>query len=105
MIHIKKAVVCVGGVSAAARLCGVSSRAINKWIAAGKLPRTDFTGETRYAERLASGSNGGFTADALRDASVAAYRRSIDAQNDIEAGAGRSAPEVPVQLSSAGAVS
>jgi hypothetical protein len=43
----------VGGIGAAAKVCGRSYQALNKWRLAGSLPRTDYTGETKYAERLA----------------------------------------------------
>lgn len=41
-----------GGMSAAATACGRSCQALNKWRLAACLPRTDYTGETEYAERL-----------------------------------------------------
>ena len=105
MSPIKKAVVCVGGVSAAARLCGVSSRAINKWVAAGRLPRTEFTGETRHAENLASGAEGEFTAESLLAASASAFRQSVHGDDLTGSRTGRSASEVPVQISSSVQVS
>jgi hypothetical protein len=43
----------VGGIGAAAKVCGRSYQALNKWRLAACLPRTDYTGETNYAERLA----------------------------------------------------
>lgn len=43
----------VGGIGAAARVCERSYQALNKWRLAACLPRTDYTGETRYAELLA----------------------------------------------------
>lgn len=49
---LKKAIACVGGVQAAAKVCGVSARAVYKWIAADSLPRTEYTGETNYVDRL-----------------------------------------------------
>ena len=105
MNPIKTAIVAVGGVSKAARLCGVSSRAINKWVAAGKLPRTDFTGETHHAVNLARGADGQFTADALIQASAVAYRHSIDDRNSSGMSTACSAPEVPVNQSSTARVS
>jgi hypothetical protein len=42
-----------GGIGAAAKACGRSYQALNKWRLAGCLPRTDYTGETNYAECLA----------------------------------------------------
>ena len=44
----------VVGIGAAAKVCGRSYQALNKWRQAGCLPRTDYTGETKYAELLAS---------------------------------------------------
>lgn len=52
-------------VSVVAEACGVSQRAIYKWMTNGKLPRTDYTGETNYAEKIASVSNGLFSADTI----------------------------------------
>ncbi|MFS1287499.1 hypothetical protein ACLRDI_07245 [Pseudomonas piscis] len=43
----------VGGIGAAARICGRSCQALNKWRLAAALPRTDYTGETEYASLLA----------------------------------------------------
>jgi hypothetical protein len=43
----------VGGIGAAAKICNRSYQALNKWRQAACLPRTDFTGETKYAELLA----------------------------------------------------
>lgn len=44
----------VGGIGAAAKACERSYQALNKWRLAACLPRTDYTGETRYAELLAT---------------------------------------------------
>ena len=52
-------------VSVVADVCGVSQRAIYKWMDNGKLPRTEYTGETNYAEKIALASNGLFSADAI----------------------------------------
>lgn len=43
----------VGGIGAAAKVCDRSYQALNKWRLAACLPRTDYTGETRYASQLA----------------------------------------------------
>lgn len=43
----------VGGIGAAAKICGRSYQALNKWRLAGSLPRTDYTNETTYALLLA----------------------------------------------------
>ena len=42
------------GVAKASAACGVSQRAIYKWLAAETLPRTEYTGEINYAARLAA---------------------------------------------------
>ncbi|MBX9753762.1 MAG: helix-turn-helix domain-containing protein [Pseudomonadaceae bacterium] len=52
----------VGGPIGAAKACGIRRQAIDKWLIKGVLPRTDYTGETNYAERLADASSGQFTA-------------------------------------------
>lgn len=53
MSQLKQAIDDAGGVPAVAAACEVSPRAIYKWIASGCLPRTEYTGETSYAERIA----------------------------------------------------
>jgi len=35
-----------------ANVCGVSRQAVYKWLLANKLPRTEWTGETNYAEKI-----------------------------------------------------
>ncbi|AXR28624.1 helix-turn-helix domain-containing protein [Pseudomonas aeruginosa] len=52
MRELKQAVEKAGGVSQVAASCEVSPRAVYKWLASGRLPRTDYTGETDYAERI-----------------------------------------------------
>ena len=42
----------VGGIGAAAKVCDRSYQALNKWRLTACLPRTDYTGETRYADLL-----------------------------------------------------
>lgn len=65
MSALKESIAKIGGVPKASAVCEVSPRAIYKWLAADSLPRTDYTGETNYAQRLADASNGGFTAEWL----------------------------------------
>jgi hypothetical protein len=54
MSHLKKKIDDAGGVSAVALACGKTPRAVYKWLSAECLPRTEYTGETRYAERIAA---------------------------------------------------
>lgn len=57
----------IGGAEKAGRICDVTSRAVYKWLETGFLPRTEYTGETDYAEKLASAEGATFTAKQLRD--------------------------------------
>ena len=54
MSPLKKSIDDAGGVPVVALACGKSPRAIYKWMTADCLPRTEYTGETRYAERIAA---------------------------------------------------
>ncbi|QJI28934.1 hypothetical protein HKK55_09475 [Pseudomonas sp. ADAK18] len=65
MSALKKSITKVGGVAKASIICNVSRRAIYKWLAAESLPRTEYSGETRYAHLLADASFGQFTAEWL----------------------------------------
>lgn len=62
MSAIRLAVQQLGGVSRCARVCGVSPSAVCKWLRRERLPRTEYTGETRHAARMAAASGGAFTA-------------------------------------------
>lgn len=54
------------GVLATSLACGCSRRAIYKWMEKESLPRTDFTGETNYAERIAGASCGKFSVEFIK---------------------------------------
>lgn len=63
----------VGGIGAAAKICNRSYQALNKWRLAACLPRTDYTGETQYAQLLANAAKqkgNSFHARWLLDASA-----------------------------------
>lgn len=53
------------GLSETAKALEVTYQAIRKWEAAGRLPRTEWTGETQYAKKLAALAGGDVTVDEL----------------------------------------
>jgi hypothetical protein len=53
MRPLKKTIDDAGGVPNVALACGKTPRAIYKWLAADALPRTEYTGETNYANKIA----------------------------------------------------
>lgn len=50
-----------------AEACGVGQAAVLRWESNACLPRTDFTGETDYAERISRATNFAFSAKLLRE--------------------------------------
>lgn len=52
--ELEKAVEFLGGFEAAGRVVRLSGKAVQKWLANGRLPRTEATGETNYSELLSS---------------------------------------------------
>jgi len=54
------------GVITISSACGCSVRSIYKWMKKGSLPRTDFTGETNYAEKIALASHGKFSTELIK---------------------------------------
>ncbi|EPM9972934.1 hypothetical protein ACTTRZ_003908 [Acinetobacter baumannii] len=67
MNPIQQAIDAVGGRTNAASLLGISYVAVRKMVEKGVLPRTDYTGETNYAQILAEHSNGKVTQEWLLD--------------------------------------
>lgn len=56
------------GVARMAAACGVTYQAAKKWVETARLPRTEWTGETAYAEKIAAllaASNSVITRDDL----------------------------------------
>jgi DNA-binding transcriptional regulator YdaS (Cro superfamily) len=56
----------LGSYEAIGRVCGVSGKAVMKWVAAGRLPRTEYTGETAYSRRISEATNGAIRREDLR---------------------------------------
>lgn len=56
-----------GGPTKVAPLLGISVRGLYKWLASGCLPRTEYSGETNYADALANASEGKWSADEIRE--------------------------------------
>lgn len=55
------------GIPEVAKACGVSERAVYKWLKNGFLPKTEFFGKTSYAETIEKVSDGKYPAvDLLR---------------------------------------
>lgn len=54
MSTLKDAIAAAGGAVKVSCLCGVSPRAVYKWIAADSVPRTEYTGETNYLGLIAA---------------------------------------------------
>lgn len=65
MTTLREAIDLSGGPTRVAAACDVSPRAVHKWLSSGRLPRTDYTGETRYAEILEELACGHFKAAEL----------------------------------------
>lgn len=61
---ISKAIEIVG-ICKLATACGVRYQSIYKWEAKGRVPRTDWTGETDYASRIEEATKGVITRDQL----------------------------------------
>lgn len=62
---IEQAIEKVGLVKLASHL-GRTHQAIRKWQRAGRLPRTEWTGETQYAERISSVCGGSPSVEQLK---------------------------------------
>jgi len=56
----------LGDWRALAKVCGVSYQAIQKWRRLGRPPRTEYTGETRYAAAISRATQGQVSVSDLR---------------------------------------
>ncbi|WP_421174140.1 helix-turn-helix domain-containing protein [Aeromonas enteropelogenes] len=57
------------GIQEVARACGVSERAVYKWLKNGFLPKTEFFGKTAYASKIEEISGGKFQAKEMLEIS------------------------------------
>jgi hypothetical protein len=53
------------GMAPLSRELGVTHQAIRKWLAAGRMPRTEWTGETTYGAKIEELTDGKVTRDRL----------------------------------------
>lgn len=57
------------GVAEVAKACGISPRAVYKWLKKGSLPKTEFYGRTQYAMNIERLTQGQFGAEKLLEES------------------------------------
>lgn len=55
----------LGSYEAVGKLLGISGQAVRKWVAAGYMPATEYSGQTNYADRIAKHCPGVVTAEDL----------------------------------------
>lgn len=55
----------LGSFSAISRACQVSRVTVTRWHQQGRLPRTDYTGETDYWKKIRNAANGALTKEQL----------------------------------------
>lgn len=53
------------GIYGMAEICGITRGSIYQWKKKGTLPRTEWTGETHYAEKIEAATKGAITKDEL----------------------------------------
>lgn len=57
------------GITEVAKACGVSERAVYKWLKNGFLPKTEFFGKTAYASKIEAISAGKYLAKEMLEIS------------------------------------
>jgi hypothetical protein len=63
--NILRAKEILGGFEALGRVCDTSGNAIKKWVAKGRPPRTEYSGETQYAKQIAKATKNQVKASGL----------------------------------------
>lgn len=91
-IHpLEEAIRLLGGVGALASILSVSGQAVRKWQRRGRLPRTEWTGETDYSRRIEQSTQGRVTRDQLLGSWPEAEREQEHAGGDAGAPAEKEA--------------
>ena len=72
---ITQAIARAGHVNLVARACNVTYQCVRQWERNGRLPRTDLTGETNYAELIARSTKNKITKEDLLKQSRRAWQR------------------------------
>lgn len=80
---ISKAIELVG-LCKLAQACGVRHQSVYKWQARGRLPRSDWTGETDYASRIEIATGGRITRAQLLDLKSTAPASVTKPQQDMD---------------------
>ena len=65
MNHFKSLIDAAGGPESVGKVCGISARAVYKWIERGRMPRTEYSGETEYCALIEEATGGRVTAESL----------------------------------------
>lgn len=66
MQSLKEVFRVAGGIDVVSTACGVSPRALYKWVSRNSLPRTEYTGETCYAASICNLSSVDMTPEELK---------------------------------------
>jgi len=64
--NLNKAAEIAGSFEELGRACKITGKAIKKWAAQGRPPRTEYTGETQYAELISARVDGKVSVEALK---------------------------------------
>ena len=72
------------GLCKLAKACGVRHQSVYRWVDAGRLPRSDWTGETDYASRIEIATGGRITRAQLLDLKSTAPASVTKPQQDMD---------------------
>lgn len=74
------------GLTRLARACGVTYQSVKRWETRGRVPRTDWTGETDYASSIEEATGGRITRAQLLDLKATAQAADEKPQQDMDKG-------------------